>query len=195
MAIAAGARYWITRPDEAEIAFIVADAYQKQGVGTAILKHLCSIGRPVTPGSVAGVARRADRRAVRRGAAGVGRSSPLRPSQGAAQHRLRNRPPGSAPSRPFVADARITVVVLWVWWTACTFRAVPAREGLMTPQASRPDKLCHSNTSRDRGAAQNGSLTRWSRAGQLRRPSSARKRTRRNVTSRLRPGRETHPRG
>jgi len=75
MAIAAGARYWITRPDEAEIAFIVADAYQKQGVGTAILKHLCSIGRPVTPGSVAGVARRADRRAVRRGAAGVGRSS------------------------------------------------------------------------------------------------------------------------
>jgi hypothetical protein len=29
MAIIAGARYWITRPDEAEIAFIVADAYQK----------------------------------------------------------------------------------------------------------------------------------------------------------------------
>ena len=28
MAIVAGARYWITRPDEAEIAFIVADAYQ-----------------------------------------------------------------------------------------------------------------------------------------------------------------------
>jgi len=45
MAIVAGARYWITRPDEAEIAFIVADAYQKQGVGTAILKHLCSIAR------------------------------------------------------------------------------------------------------------------------------------------------------
>jgi GNAT superfamily N-acetyltransferase len=40
-----GARYWISRPDEAEIAFIVADAYQKQGVGTAILKHLCSIAR------------------------------------------------------------------------------------------------------------------------------------------------------
>jgi len=45
MAIVAGARYWITRPDEAEIAFIVADAYQKQGVGTAMLKHLCSIAQ------------------------------------------------------------------------------------------------------------------------------------------------------
>ena len=45
MAIVAGARYCITRPDEAEIAFIVADAYQKQGIGTAMLKHLCSIAR------------------------------------------------------------------------------------------------------------------------------------------------------
>jgi RimJ/RimL family protein N-acetyltransferase len=45
MAIVAGARYWITRPDEAEIAFIVADPYQKQGIGTAMLKHLCSIAR------------------------------------------------------------------------------------------------------------------------------------------------------
>jgi len=45
IAIVAGARYWITRPDEAEIAFIVADAYQKQGIGTAMLKHLCSIAR------------------------------------------------------------------------------------------------------------------------------------------------------
>src|SRR6516165_2796256 len=45
MAIVAGARYWITRPDEAEIAFIVADDYQKQGIGTAMLNHLCSIAR------------------------------------------------------------------------------------------------------------------------------------------------------
>jgi GNAT superfamily N-acetyltransferase len=45
MAIIAGARYWITRPNEAEIAFIVADAYQKQGIGTSMLKHLCSIAR------------------------------------------------------------------------------------------------------------------------------------------------------
>jgi GNAT superfamily N-acetyltransferase len=45
MAIVAGARYWITRPAEAEIAFIVADEYQKQGVGTAMLNHLCSIAR------------------------------------------------------------------------------------------------------------------------------------------------------
>jgi GNAT superfamily N-acetyltransferase len=45
MAIVAGARYWITSPDEAEIAFVVADAYQKQGIGTAMLNHLCSIAR------------------------------------------------------------------------------------------------------------------------------------------------------
>jgi hypothetical protein len=34
-------------------------------------KALAEVGRPATPGSVAGVARRADRRAVRRCAAGV----------------------------------------------------------------------------------------------------------------------------
>jgi GNAT superfamily N-acetyltransferase len=45
MAIVAGARYWITGPDEAEIAFMVADDYQKQGIGTAMLNHLCSIAR------------------------------------------------------------------------------------------------------------------------------------------------------
>jgi GNAT superfamily N-acetyltransferase len=45
MAIVAGARYWIIRSDEAEIAFMVADAYQRQGIGTAILNHLCSIAR------------------------------------------------------------------------------------------------------------------------------------------------------
>jgi RimJ/RimL family protein N-acetyltransferase len=45
MAIVAGARYWITRPDETEIAFIVADDYQRQGIGTAVLKHMCSIAR------------------------------------------------------------------------------------------------------------------------------------------------------
>jgi len=45
MAIVAGARYWITRVDEAEIAFMVADAYQKQGIGTAMLNHLCTIAR------------------------------------------------------------------------------------------------------------------------------------------------------
>jgi GNAT superfamily N-acetyltransferase len=45
MAIVAGARYWITRPDEAEITFMVADDYQKQGIGTAMLRHLSSIAR------------------------------------------------------------------------------------------------------------------------------------------------------
>jgi hypothetical protein len=34
-------------------------------------KAVAEVGRPATPGSVAGVARRADRRAVRRCAAGV----------------------------------------------------------------------------------------------------------------------------
>jgi GNAT superfamily N-acetyltransferase len=45
MAIVAGARYWMTGPDEAEITFMVADDYQKQGIGTVMLKHLCSIAR------------------------------------------------------------------------------------------------------------------------------------------------------
>jgi len=45
MGIVAGARYWITAPDEAEITFMVADDYQKQGIGTAMLNHLCSIAR------------------------------------------------------------------------------------------------------------------------------------------------------
>jgi GNAT superfamily N-acetyltransferase len=44
MAIVAGARYWITGPDEANT-FMVADDYQKQGIGTAMLNHLCSIAR------------------------------------------------------------------------------------------------------------------------------------------------------
>jgi len=45
MGIVAGARYWLTGPDEAEITFMVADDYQKQGIGTAMLNHLCSIAR------------------------------------------------------------------------------------------------------------------------------------------------------
>jgi GNAT superfamily N-acetyltransferase len=45
MGIIAGARYWITGPGEAEITFMVADDYQKQGIGTAMLNHLCSIAR------------------------------------------------------------------------------------------------------------------------------------------------------
>ena len=34
-------------------------------------------------------------------------------------------PPSSAPGGPFVADEVRAIVVLWVFWTACTFRAVP----------------------------------------------------------------------
>ena len=51
--------------------------------------------------------------------------------------------PGSAPGRPFVADARTTVVVLWVFWTACTFRAVPhaaCDERSAAPHAARGDR-------------------------------------------------------
>jgi acetyltransferase len=45
MAIVAGARYWTTGRDEAEITFMVADDFQKQGIGTAMLNNLCSIAR------------------------------------------------------------------------------------------------------------------------------------------------------
>jgi hypothetical protein len=47
MAIVAGARYWITRPDEAEITFMVADDYQKQGIGTAMTFNGHSFDLPV----------------------------------------------------------------------------------------------------------------------------------------------------
>jgi hypothetical protein len=52
-------------------------------------------------------------------------------------------PPGSAPGRPFVADARTIVVVLWVWWTACTLRAVPhvaSRERCAVPHVVHDDQ-------------------------------------------------------
>jgi hypothetical protein len=52
-------------------------------------------------------------------------------------------PPGSAPGRPFVADARTTVVALWVWWTSCTFRAAPhvaSGERGAAPHVARGDQ-------------------------------------------------------
>ena len=44
MAIVAGARYWITRANEAEITFMVADDYQRQGIGTAMWATLETCG-------------------------------------------------------------------------------------------------------------------------------------------------------
>jgi hypothetical protein len=51
-------------------------------------------------------------------------------------------PPDSAPSGPFVADEVLTIVVLWVCWTACTFLAVPhaaSDERCVAPHAAVGD--------------------------------------------------------
>src|SRR5258708_6694317 len=39
-AIAGGGRYIVVRPGQAEIAFVVVDAYQGQGIGTMLMRHL-----------------------------------------------------------------------------------------------------------------------------------------------------------
>lgn len=39
-AIAGGGRYIVVRPGQAEIAFVVVDAYQGQGIGTILMRHL-----------------------------------------------------------------------------------------------------------------------------------------------------------
>jgi RimJ/RimL family protein N-acetyltransferase len=43
--IIGGARYIVVRPDQAEIAFMVADAYQAQGIGTILVRHLAALAR------------------------------------------------------------------------------------------------------------------------------------------------------
>jgi RimJ/RimL family protein N-acetyltransferase len=43
--IAAGGRYIVTKPGQAEIAFAVVDQFQGQGIGTALLRHLSSLAR------------------------------------------------------------------------------------------------------------------------------------------------------
>src|SRR5262245_48853547 len=43
--IAAGGRYVVDQPGTAEIAFTVVDSYQAQGIGTALLRHLVTLGR------------------------------------------------------------------------------------------------------------------------------------------------------
>jgi RimJ/RimL family protein N-acetyltransferase len=43
--IAAGGRYIVQSPGTAEVAFVVTDQYQGQGIGAALLRHLAVLGR------------------------------------------------------------------------------------------------------------------------------------------------------
>jgi ribosomal protein S18 acetylase RimI-like enzyme len=44
-AIAGGGRYIVTGPGQAEIAFVVVDAFQGQGIGTILMRHLAVLAR------------------------------------------------------------------------------------------------------------------------------------------------------
>jgi RimJ/RimL family protein N-acetyltransferase len=44
-AIVGGGRYVVTRPGEAEVAFVVVDAYQGQRIGALLTKHLTGLAR------------------------------------------------------------------------------------------------------------------------------------------------------
>jgi GNAT superfamily N-acetyltransferase len=43
--IIGGGRYIVVEPGRAEIAFVVIDAYQGQGIGTLLMRHLAAIAR------------------------------------------------------------------------------------------------------------------------------------------------------
>jgi RimJ/RimL family protein N-acetyltransferase len=43
--IVAGGRYIVVKPGQAELAFVVIDAYQGKGIGTMLMRHLLSIAR------------------------------------------------------------------------------------------------------------------------------------------------------
>lgn len=43
--IAGGARYVVAGPSRAEVAFVVVDQYQGQGIGAALLRHLVMVAR------------------------------------------------------------------------------------------------------------------------------------------------------
>jgi RimJ/RimL family protein N-acetyltransferase len=44
-AIVGGGRYVVTRPGEAEVAFVVVDAFQGQGIGALLTGHLAGLAR------------------------------------------------------------------------------------------------------------------------------------------------------
>jgi RimJ/RimL family protein N-acetyltransferase len=44
-AIVGGARYIVVQPGQAEVAFVVIDAYQGQGLGTLLMRHLAALAR------------------------------------------------------------------------------------------------------------------------------------------------------
>ena len=44
-AIVGGGRYIVVKPGQAEIAFVVVDAYQGQGIGTILMRHLAILAR------------------------------------------------------------------------------------------------------------------------------------------------------
>jgi RimJ/RimL family protein N-acetyltransferase len=43
--IVGGGRYVVVQPGRAEIAFVVVDAYQGQGIGSALMRHLARLAR------------------------------------------------------------------------------------------------------------------------------------------------------
>ena len=44
-AIIGGGRYIVTEPGAAEVAFVVVDAYQRQGIGALLTRHLMNLAR------------------------------------------------------------------------------------------------------------------------------------------------------
>jgi RimJ/RimL family protein N-acetyltransferase len=44
-AIVGGGRYIVVKPGQAELAFVVVDAYQGRGIGTMLMRHLLAIAR------------------------------------------------------------------------------------------------------------------------------------------------------
>ena len=43
--IVGGGRYVVVQPDQAEVAFAIIDAYQGLGIGSALMRHLATLGR------------------------------------------------------------------------------------------------------------------------------------------------------
>ena len=43
--IVGGGRYVVVQPGQAEVAFAILDAYKGQGIGSALMRHLATLGR------------------------------------------------------------------------------------------------------------------------------------------------------